>query len=53
MEKRNIVETEPLSGKRRYFFETGGLRVSIVLSDDASAPTVEDALVNIAIRKNG
>lgn len=52
MEKRNIVETKPLSGQNRYFFETNGLRVSVVLSADSSAPTVEDALVNIAMRKN-
>lgn len=52
MEKGKIDNIESLSGQNRYFFETNGLRVSVVLSADSSAPTVEDALVNIAMRKN-
>lgn len=45
--------TEDIAEKNPYAFKINGRRVKVVFSDNPSAPTIENALVNIVSRRIG
>lgn len=44
---------EDIAGKNAYSFKIKGRKVKVVFSDNPSAPTIENALVNIVTRRIG
>lgn len=52
----NLVQNklkEDIAEKNAYSFKIKGRKVKVVFSDNPSAPTIENALVNIVTRRIG